>query len=286
MNFDFTTDTRRTDLGTFVIFLLLMFVSTTIIRSAELTILSSNAAPPTVGLEGKIELLLPPDLKPIAADNKSPLLLRIASTRPHGSMVHYDLRYIGRIPGAHDLRDYLQTQENNPATNLPSITVEVIGILSDQHNGWLEDQTLHSPSVFGGYRGIVGTIVVVWALLFFPLFFLGRKKHEDVIEETVADATLADRMKPLVERAAAGSITDDDKAALERMLITYWQHELDLDEVYGEHLIPKIREHEEAGKLLRALEDWLHRRPGTVQVNVDELLAPYRNPPRRAEVPK
>jgi hypothetical protein len=27
--------------------------------------------------------------------------------------------------------------------------------------------------------------------------------------------------------------------------------------------------------LLRALEDWLHRRPGTARVDLDAVLAPY-----------
>ena len=270
---------------TFLVFTFLLAWAATVGRAAELTILSSNAAPPTVGLEGRLEVLLPPDLTAIAADNKAPLLLRIASTRPHGSFVHYDLRYIGRLPGEHNLRDYLLTQNNQPATNLPSMMVEVMGVLPAQHNGWLEDQALQSPSVFGGYRGIIGTIVVVWALLFVPLFFMGKRKEEPVMEEPEAELSLADRMRPLVEQATSGTISDDDKAALERMLITHWQHELNLDTESGERLIPKIREHAEAGRLLRALEDWLHRPPGTVQVNIDELLKPYRNPAQRQEVP-
>jgi hypothetical protein len=44
-------------------------------------------------------------------------------------------------------------------------------------------------------------------------------------------------------------------------------------------LISQLRQHAEAGALLRALEDWLHRRPGTVKVDVESALAPYRNLP-------
>ena len=53
--------------------------------------------------------------------------LRIASTRPHGTQVHYDLRYIGRVPGAHDLRWQLLDTNGVPATNLPPLLVEVAG---------------------------------------------------------------------------------------------------------------------------------------------------------------
>jgi len=259
--------------------------SFTSLRAAEPTILSSNASPPTVGLEGRLEVLLPPDLNAVAADNKAPLLLRIASTRPHGSQVHYDLRYIGRVPGEHDLRDYLLTRNNQPATNLPSMKVEVIGILPEQHNGWLESQALQAPSVFGGYRGVIGAIIVLWALLVLPLFFWGRRTQPASVENPVDSPSLADRLKPLVERATTGGISADDQAELERLLIAFWQHKLNLNHLPGEQLIPKIREHEEAGRLLRALEDWLHRPPGSVRVNIDDLLEPYRHPSKRSEGP-
>jgi hypothetical protein len=243
------------------------------------TTLASNTAPPTVGMEGQLEVLLPPDLRAVVATNKSALLLRVASTRPHGSQVHYDLRYIGRVPGKHDLRDYLIDVNGAPATNLPPLAVEVAGILPKAHNGWLEDQALRAPSIFGGYRGIVGTVIVVWALLLVPLVFMRRRKPVQGAPEPAREPSLADRLKPLVEQAAAGELSADGKATLERMLIQHWQRRLQLADATGERLIQRLREHPEAGRLLRALEDWLHRPPGSVTVNVDNLLAPYRQLP-------
>src|SRR5689334_13586147 len=70
-------------------------------------ILSGSAVngEPTVGIEGKVEVLLPgPKLKAKPAERKAPLNVRIASTRPHGTLVHYDLRYVGLMPGRYDLR--------------------------------------------------------------------------------------------------------------------------------------------------------------------------------------
>jgi hypothetical protein len=37
-----------------------------------------------------------------------------------------------------------------------------------------------------------------------------------------------------------------------------------------------LREHERAGPLLRRIEDWLHRREPPRDVDIAELLAPYR----------
>jgi len=230
-------------------------------------------------MEGRIEVLLPPDLRAEKKKKKSALLLRIASTRPHGSQVHYDLRYIGRVPGEHDLRAYLIDVNGLPPANLPALTVEVAGILPETHNGWIEDQALRAPSMFGGYRGILATIIVVWALLLFPLMFLRRRPRSATAKSETRAPTLADRLRPLVEQAAAGTLSTDGQAALERMLINHWQQRLQLADTTGERLIQRLREHPEAGRLLRALEDWLHRPPGTAKVGVDELLAPYRQRP-------
>jgi hypothetical protein len=230
-------------------------------------------------MEGRLEVLLPPDLRAVVATNRSALLLRIASTRPHGSQIHYDLRYIGRVPGTHDLREYLVDAGGVRATNLAPLNVVVTGILPKAHNGWLEEDALPQPSIFGGYRGIIGTVIVVWALLLFPLLFLRRGKPVDAGPAPTREPTLADRLKPLVEQAAAGTLSADGKASLERMLIQHWQRRLKLADLDGERLIHRLREDAEAGRLLRALEDWLHRPPGRVSVDVDELLAPYRRLP-------
>jgi hypothetical protein len=40
----------------------------------------------------------------------------------------------------------------------------------------------------------------------------------------------------------------------------------------------QLKEHDEAGPLLRGLEDWLHRPPGTTTVDIPALLEPYRRP--------
>lgn len=247
--------------------------------TAPVTTLSSNAAPPTVGMEGRIEVLLPPGLRASVATNQTALLLRIASTRPHGGQVHYDLRYIGRVAGEHDLRRYLIDTNNSPATNLPLLAVQVAGILPKTHNGWLEDQALRAPSMFGGYRAVVATVIVVWALLLFPLVLLRRRAVLTTDPGPVRLPSLADRLKPLVEAAAAGTLAADGQAALERMLINHWQRRLQLESLSGELLIQRLREHPEAGLLLDALEDWLHRPPGSVAVRIDELLAPYRQLP-------
>lgn len=242
-------------------------------------ILSSNAEPPTVGMEGQLEVLLPEaGLAVKTPDRRAPMLVRIASTRPHGTLTHYDLRYVGLVPGRHDLRDYLVPAGGGLATNLPALSVSVIGVLPDPHNGWLEDQALRAPSMFGGYRGAMTALVVLWIVALFLIVRYGRKPRTAPIEtHTVRPPTLAERLRPLIERAATGPLSADDQAALERMLITHWQRRLGLDGATGGELIVRLRQHQDAGALLRALEDWLHRPPGSAKVEIESMLAPYRN---------
>ena len=271
---------RQSSFGVVMALLASGYVSRSFAQTAPL-ILSSNAMPPTVGMEGQLEAILPEaGLMPKSPDRRAPLLLRIAYTRPHGTLTLYDLRYLGRVPGKFDLRDYLVTTNGNPATNLAALPVSISGVLPTPHNGWLEEPALHAPSLFGGYRALATIVFVLWVFAFFVILRVGRKpKPRTVVAPVQRPPTFAERIRPLVERAAAGKISADEKALLERMLITHWQRRLALREANGEELIARLRQHGEAGALLRALEDWLHRPPGKATVQVESVLAPYRDLP-------
>ena len=256
---------------------LVLFAATAI--SANSIVLSSNAVPPTVGMEGQLDVALPlAGLITKPGDHREAMLVRIAATQPYGTLTRYDLRYVGRVPGNHDLRDYLFTADGVPATNLPALKVAVVGLLPTPDNGWLAETAHHPPSLFGGYRATLAEIVALWVLAFFLIWRLGRRAKAVAASPPVQrEPTFAERIRPLVERAAAGSLSADGKAALERMLITHWQRRLDLMDASGHELIARLRQHNEAGVLLRALEDWLHRPPGRGKVQVEQFLAPYRH---------
>jgi hypothetical protein len=120
-------------------------------------------------------------------------------------------------------------------------------------------------------------LIALWAASLFLIVRHGRKPKSATFDEPVPpEPTFAERLRPLVERAVTGSLSTEEKAALERMLITHWQRRLGLAQADGEELILRLREHPEAGVLLRALEDWLHRPPGSATIEVESVLAPYR----------
>lgn len=244
--------------------------------SKPATAAPSPAGSPTVGMEGRLEVTLPGTvLEARPVEHKARLVLRIAETRPRGEALWYDLRYIGFVPGSYDLRTNLVRLDGSPVTNLPSLPVSIAPLLPEQHDGMLIQPESSPLGRLGGYRTWMIAAGVVWALLFIPLVWRRRRK-EAVASATPAVPTLADRLRPLVEQAAAGKLSADGQAQLERILLNYWREKLGLGSEDMAEALRRLRAHAEAGELLRALEGWLHRPPGSAPVNVATVLEPYR----------
>jgi hypothetical protein len=255
------------------------------------TSIASAATPttmPTVGVEGRVEIALPGALlqaRPVT--DKAPLLLRVASTQPapRREDVWYDLRYMGLVPGAHDLKNYLVRVDGSSTADLPTIQVAVLGLLPEDHKGELVRNPGARWPFFGGYRVVMVVAAVLWLGMIVPLIFWRRQKRVKVEAAPPPRKTFADRLRPLIDRAANGTLTIEEKGKLERMLLWYWQQRLDLTGDGPAEAIAALRRHEQAGELLRALEQWLHRRPGIAAMTTDinALLAPYRDAPDPGE---
>lgn len=238
----------------------------------------------TVGMEGVVEIALPgPALEAKPVDDKAPLVLRIASTRPWGSKTMYDLRYMGLEPGRYDLKDYLLRTDGSSTDDLPSIPVQVDGILPAEHDGALVDVSEGPLRVLGAYKWLMGLAVVAWIALLVPLVRMYRRRRhvsEDVTSEPAAPS-LEDKLRPLVERAAAGTLNAAEQGELERLLLQYWCKRRDLGDLAPVEALRRLRRDPEAGPLLQALEDWLHRPhdPAATadrRADVAAMLAPYR----------
>jgi hypothetical protein len=230
-------------------------------------------------MEGRVEVILPGtalEAKPF--EHKARLIVRMAETRPRGNSIWYDVRYIGLVPGNYDLRGYVHRLDGSTTNNLPPIPVSVAPLLPESHNGLLVEETASPLGRLGGYTTLMIVAAVVWALLFLPLIWRHRKKLAPAVVAP-PKPTLAERLRPLVEQAAAGTLSGDGQAQLERMLLSYWRDRLNLGALDMAEAIGKLREHAEAGELLRALEGWLHRPPGSATVDVAAVLRPYRNIP-------
>jgi hypothetical protein len=183
------------------------------------------------------------------------------------------------VPGRYDLRTNLVRLDGSTLTNLPPLPVEVAPLLPDSHDGLLVEAPRSPLGRLGGYRALLTAAAIVWAVLLVPLVW--RRRRTVAAEAApAAEPTLADRLRPLVEEAAAGRLSSDGQARLERMLLNYWRDRLGLGALDMAEGLRRLRQHPEAGALLRALEGWLHRPPGAAgAIDVAQVLEPYRNLP-------
>lgn len=232
----------------------------------------------TVGMEGQVEVLIPgAPLEAKAVDDKAPLLLRIAATRPHGTATHYDLRYIGLEPGTYDLRTLLVGTDGRTPTHVAPIEVRVSGLLPRDHDGLLEAADRGVMGRLGGYRVVMTAATVLW-VTGLGVWFLRRRSRRPVAAPVVAapEPTFADRLRPLVLEASRGQLPTEGQAHLERLLVAYWRDRLGLHGLEATAALQQLREHPEAGRTLRDLERWLHHPAGASPAEVESWLAPYR----------
>jgi hypothetical protein len=250
----------------------------------------SNAVPDTpVGIGGRLDqvVIAGPEVEAIPnEDRKAPIRLRIVAAYPHGSAFRYDLEYQGLQPGTFDLKDYLRRKDGSALTGVPALPVKIIATLPP---GQVEPNapTLGASPVAGGYfilQVVVGFIWWVGLVLIIHYGFI-RRKRAAAEEESAKPKTLADRLKPLVDGAIAGRLSQPELARLERTLIAYWRRRLQLEDADPDQAIAALRAHAEAGPLLEQLDTWLHiPATATTRQPVDpaRLLAPYRQLPADA----
>ncbi len=93
---------------------------------------------------------------------------------------------------------------------------------------------------------------------------------------------MADRLAPWIARGQAGKLTPGECAELERTLLAYWRHRLDLSNHRPVEVFARLRTHGEAGPLLDQLEVWLHKPGPSQKLDLAALLEPYRALPAHA----
>jgi hypothetical protein len=224
------------------------------------------------------DVVLPgPELEALPTTPESPLVLRVVEIWPHGTERRYDLEWYGLEPGTYDLAAFLRRVDGTPAEGLPALSVEVTSVLPA---GLVRPNPLKPsplPSV-GGYTTVLVVLGVAWVLGLVALLAARRRRRALDGPAAAPPQTLADRLRPLVERAIDGTLPKEEHARLELALIALWRRRLALEAADGADALVALRAHADAGPLLRALEEWLHRpaRARAANVDVAALLAPYR----------
>ncbi len=231
------------------------------------------------------QLVLPgPELevKPID-DLKTPVVIRITDVYPHGSAFRYDLVYYALRPGRYDLTTFLRHKDGSPAGGLPPVSITVRSALPpgrDEPN----PVAAEPPPRVGGYRRVLEVGAVFWSAGLVLILYLSRRKPAPAGAAVARPATLSDRLRPLVEAAVAGRLGPGEHAELERLLIGYWRRRAGLEDADPARVFAALRGHDEAGPVVRGLEEWLHRPGGGggAGVEVADWLRPYRDIPAEA----
>jgi hypothetical protein len=203
-------------------------------------------------------------------DLGSPILVRVASvqTRPDNMRVS-ELEFIGTDVGEFDLRTVLVFEDGGPIERIGPQMIEIISNLSANAPSDVFLAEAAPAIIEGGYRAILIGIGIAWLLV--PVVVVTRRllRRPPPTIEVIPPPTIAEKIAPLVESAATRELTVAEQGRLELLLYAHWQERLGLgpDRVRA---VSELRGHDVAGKLLRAIESWLH--------------APHQNPPSKREI--
>ena len=250
---------------------------------------------PSVGAPARITLSLDrPDYTTTPDDDSAPMWVHIEKIEPKedGSFL-YHLSYAGMESGIFNLTDYLQKS----ATERLSEPVTSVGVRSAIPEGALYDfgDLLASapPKVFPYSKtvGLLGALWLGWGVWLMRQRRLLRTGQadgahpEDEATQDAADAgkgqaahqkKLSDVLRPLVQKAALKTISTKEKALMEHILFLYWGKKLELDHLDDAEQLRRILDHEEAGELLRTVEQWLYQPAAAISAEaISDTLEPY-----------
>lgn len=247
--------------------------------------LSADTAPPTtrVGLPVTLTDLYIPGGEAKARprpNHEPPIVIRLVAVKPAAGGKRYDLEVYGLEAGTYDLADYLVAADpaTPPRFEQPIPLVVTTGLPPGLPRP--AELTVNPPPRIGGYRLLAWILGIVWFLGLLALLLLKRRTTAAGAPPP-APPTLAERLHALVTLASEGRLDADQQATLERLILGHWHQRLpELAALPPAEALARLRHHDEAGPLLRQLEQWLHaRKPAIDAGQIEELLAPYRTPP-------
>lgn len=235
---------------------------------------------PSVGLQSSIQVTIPGgevEARPLP-ECKIPIVARITKKRALEKSFEYTIVFYGLEAGEFDLRDALRRKTGETLSAVPPILVKVESVLPP---GLVEPNTIPSNplGLTSTYKSTLILAAILWVLGLLAILFSGRASKASTVEIEEKVLTLGDRMQPLISRAIAGELDSDGQAELERILLSHWRSKLSLNDLSAGEAIAKMRQDEEAGQLLRQLEEWLHRPGDKDGVRVQEILSNYIDQP-------
>ncbi|MES2659344.1 MAG: hypothetical protein V4689_12060 [Verrucomicrobiota bacterium] len=207
-------------------------------------------------------------------DSKPPLSVRILEVKPAKDGGRYDFEIQGLDPGHYNLADFLDAPEG---TVIPEIPLEITATLPP---GLVRPHEIGQGELpeLGGYRRMMIILGSLWAAGLVAILFWKKKMTTNGEDGKAAPPTLSERLRPLVDQAAKGNLSSDDRAKLERLVFGHWRERRpEIAALSPAEAMAKLRTDSEASPLILALERWLHSRESTAsEADIGKLLAPYK----------
>jgi len=235
------------------------------------------------GLESSIDVRYTPILRERSdATRATPVRVRVSRTSEPGVQ---RVSYIGIVAGTFDLRDYLAREDGRPLDDLQSLPIRVVSHLPQSHGLDLFEGD-QSPAVVGGwnwrsnYRVLMLTGLVLWLavpVVLFARWVIRRPRPGPPPAPAAPTPTLGEQLATVIRSAGDRTLTVDERAELELLLIRYLSNELGLAMVppteYGATL-QSLRREPRTAPALRAVERWLHAGgdPQAREINASKAL--------------
>ena len=209
-------------------------------------------------------------------DREPPLVVRILEVKPAKDGSRYDFEVQGLEAGRHNLSDYLEPTDGSAAAELPEIPLEITSALPAGLSYPNKIERGELPKL-GGYRTTMTVLGGIWLAGLGAILIWKKKKPADQDQTNTPQASLAERLRPLVDEASKGKLTPDDRARLERLVIGHWRERLpEVAALSPAEAMTKLRTDPQASPLILALERWLHApSSSTSQAEIEKLLSPY-----------
>ena len=220
----------------------------------------------------------------LIALDKVDVLVRIADVEKlSGNKFKYTIAYIPQREGTFDLRDHLLELNAYPNAKIPSIKFTSHYLLTDKEKvdtNLISEYELTKPN-FGNYWTYFKLLAIAWFVGFVLCLFYRRKFSTKVklVKKTTKTVSLADQLAELINVAIKDNLSVAQKARLEMLIVHHWRAKLNLTGQSMQESLKIIKQDKTAGELVIQIEKWIHCPANKDSVNLDKLLAPYKNEP-------
>jgi hypothetical protein len=199
--------------------------------------------------------------------------VRIADQQRTGDVGVYDVRYVINLPGQFDLTEYLMAADGSPLDDLPKFSVRGLTSLTKDLETRIREIQPVQVTIWHGYRETLVGLGIFWIAWLAGLIFVGRPKRIVQVADAPEPPSIRQRIAGLLAALQTRSLSVEEKAELEALLLLDWRDQLDLHHERMAGCCRKIAESESCGKPYAVLRSWLH--DGRSHTDAQRFLEAY-----------